>query len=94
MLGAVGVLTYLKGLLVQLLGVAILLPLDINSSQLVQRASYTGVVGIQGCLSNLKRPLQRCYSLEKKIESVNMSAFLAEKDYSFRKKCILRLRIK
>lgn len=57
MLSSVGILTYLQGLLVQLLSVAILLPLNINPGQLVQGASYAGMVRVQGCLPNLKGPL-------------------------------------
>lgn len=57
MLGSVGVLTYLQGLLVQLLSVAVLLPLNINPGQLVQGVSYAGMVRVQGCLPDLKGPL-------------------------------------
>lgn len=46
MLGSVCVFTYLQGLLVQLLSVAVLLPLDVDSSQLVKGASNAGVVWV------------------------------------------------
>lgn len=45
-LSSIGVLTYPQGLLVQLLSIAILLPLNINPSQLVQGASYAGMVRV------------------------------------------------
>ncbi|KAF3836602.1 hypothetical protein F7725_029160 [Dissostichus mawsoni] len=45
-LGSVGILTDLQRLLVQLLSVAVLLPLNVNRGQLVQRASHAGVVRV------------------------------------------------
>lgn len=57
MLRTVGILTYLQCLLVQLLSVAVLFPLNINSSQLVQGPGYARMVWVQGCLPDLKRPL-------------------------------------
>lgn len=45
-LSSVGVFTDLQGLLVQLLRIAVLLPLNVDSSQLVKGASDAGVVWV------------------------------------------------
>lgn len=46
MLGSIGVLTDLQGLFVQLLSIAVLLPLNVDPGQLVKGTSNAGVVRV------------------------------------------------